>query len=159
MNTNTLMAQLDTALQQPAVQEALHGALAQARASLAQSDDEWHSIPVAMQVYGDNLPDAIRSSRVVVFRAGASGRYERHPNSEQFVCVVAGAVDIQTLDDGRWKANPKSADAADVSTRWSYVPQDVWHHPVVGGDSGCEIVAFHTVTADELIDEHGEPEA
>jgi hypothetical protein len=156
MNPEALIAQLEAVLQQPNVQEALHTALAEARISLAQADDEWHSVPVAKRVYGDSLPDAIRSSRVVVFRAGASGRYERHPNSEQFVCVVAGAVDIQTLSDGQWNANPKHAD---VSSRWSYVPQGVWHHPVVGGDSGCEIVALHTATADELIDEHGEPEA
>jgi hypothetical protein len=155
MNTQTLIAQVDSALRQPDVKTAINLALTQARSNLDQSDDEWQSVAVPIHVYGNSLPDAIQSSRVVVFRASAAGRYERHPNSTQFVCVLAGTVDIQTLTDNQWHSNLKGADSTELADRWSYVPQGVWHHPVVSDDSDCEIVAFHTVPADQLIDEHG----
>ena len=154
MDQAALIKQLDTVLQQPQAQQALHSALAQARARLLASDDEWQSVAVPIESYGDSLPDAIQSSRVVVFRAGAAGRYERHPNSTQLVHVLAGTVDIQTLTDNQWHSNLKGADSTELADRWSYVPQGIWHHPVVSDDSDCEIVAFHTVPAEQLIDEH-----
>lgn len=155
MDTESIKQQLDRILQQPAVRAALDEHLAAAREKLAGSEHEWATVPVDLAIYGDALPDVLRSSRVSVFRAGSSGRIERHPNSAQFVCLLQGTLDIQTRTGDTWLSQRKRADSDQLADRWSSVEAGIWHRPVVGAD-GCEIVAFHTVPAGDLIDQLAE---
>jgi hypothetical protein len=40
-----------------------------------------------------------------------------------------------------------------LEQRWISIPRNVWHRPVVGKDDDWAVVSFHTVVADELIEE------
>jgi hypothetical protein len=42
---------------------------------------------------------------------------------------------------------------APLEQRWISIPQNAWHRPVVGADSDWTVVSFHTVLAEELIEE------
>jgi len=37
--------------------------------------------------------------------------------------------------------------------RWISIPPNVWHRPVVGKDADWVVISFHTVPAEELIEE------
>ena len=36
-----------------------------------------------------------------------------------------------------------------AGTAVDFIPQNVWHRPVVGGDADWTVVSFHTVVASE----------
>src|SRR5437773_1534097 len=42
---------------------------------------------------------------------------------------------------------------APMECRWISIPRNVWHRPVVGAEADWVVVSFHTVTAEELIEE------
>jgi hypothetical protein len=42
---------------------------------------------------------------------------------------------------------------APLERRWISIPRNAWHRPVVGKDEDWAVVSFHTVVADELIEE------
>jgi hypothetical protein len=46
-----------------------------------------------------------------------------------------------------------SSPDAPMERRWISIPQNVWHRPVVGADADWVVVSFHTVPAEELIEE------
>ena len=43
--------------------------------------------------------------------------------------------------------------SAPVERRWISIPPNVWHRPVVGKDADWVVLSFHTVPAEELIEE------
>ncbi|PYK51522.1 MAG: hypothetical protein DME20_01455 [Verrucomicrobia bacterium] len=42
---------------------------------------------------------------------------------------------------------------APLERRWVSIPRNVWHRPMVGADADWAVVSFHTVVAEELIEE------
>jgi hypothetical protein len=42
---------------------------------------------------------------------------------------------------------------APLKRRWISIPPNTWHRPVVGKDAHWVVVSFHTVPAEELIEE------
>jgi len=50
-----------------------------------------------------------------------------------------------------------SEPAAALEQRWISIPPNVWHRPVVGKDADWVVVSFHTVLAEELIEERPSP--
>ena len=79
---------------------------------------------------------------------------ERHPNSHQRMMTFEGSGDMQTGDPGQWQSNVLVSDPdAPLEQRWISIPQNVWHRPVVGADADWTVVSFHTVPAEELIEE------
>lgn len=109
--------------------------------------------PIPLSIYGEALPDCIRSSWVFILRAETITGAERHPNSHQRMMSYRGTGDMQTMSDDRWQSNFLVSDKdAGIEKRWVSIPTNVWHQPVVGKENWA-VVAFHTVLDNELIEE------
>ena len=115
--------------------------------------------PIPLSIYGKPLPESIRSSWVFILRARATSGAERHPNSQQRMMSYRGSGDLQTGGPGGWQSHALvSVGAAGLEQRWISVPRNVWHQAVVG-DEDWVVVSFHTVAAEELIEERPDPAA
>ena len=69
-----------------------------------------------------------------------------------------GSGDMRTEQEGKWRSNFLISDpAAPLEQRWISIPPNVWHRPVVGKDADWVVVSFHTVLAEELIEERPSP--
>jgi hypothetical protein len=91
---------------------------------------------------------------VFVLRAGVDTGAERHPNSHQRMMSFEGSGDMRTGQPGHWQSNLLiSNPGAPLEQRWVSIPRNAWHRPVVGKETDWTVVSFHTVTANELIEE------
>lgn len=118
----------------------------------------WEPIPLTL--YGDALPPGIRSSWVFILRRGTNTGPERHPNSHQRMMSFAGVGDMQIRADADspWRSQVlKNDPEASWETRWISISQNVWHQPVVAEGADWVVVSFHTVPAEELIEERPDP--
>ena len=123
----------------------------------------WEPIPLTL--FRGALPALIRSSWVFILRAGANTGAERHPNSHQRMMSFEGTGDLQTEaqpsgassrepSDIIWRSNILVSDPeATLERRLISIPQNVWHRPVIAKDANWVVVSFHTVPAEELIEE------
>ncbi|MCY4009814.1 MAG: hypothetical protein OXF22_08720 [Anaerolineaceae bacterium] len=148
-----IIRDVERRLAEQTVREALEERLAEARAALAAGPADWAMQRVPLALFGAGLPKELRASRVSVFRSDSAARIERHENADQFSCLLRGALTIHVLEGGSWQARQFRADGS-AQQRISYVARGLWHHPVCPAAEGCELVAFHTVPAAELIDEY-----
>jgi hypothetical protein len=69
-----------------------------------------------------------------------------------------GDMQVQPGLESPWQSNvlrndPKSP----VERRWVSIPQNVWHQPVVPKGADWVVVSFHTLPAEELIEERPDP--
>ena len=146
---------IDAVLQSETVREQIRQIIERVRAELARKKEvlmTWEPIPLS--VFGRGLPREIRSAWVFVLRAGADTGAERHPNSHQRMMSFGGSGDMQTGELGQWQSNVLvSNPEARLEERWISIPQNAWHRPVVGADEDWTVVSFHTVLAEELIEE------
>jgi len=116
----------------------------------AAVNEAWEPIP--LELYRDPLPAGIKSSWVFVLRANLASGAERHPNSHQRVTSYRGQGDFQ-VHDGEWKSHFVVSDsAAPLERRWVSIPPYTWHQAVVPA-SDWVVLSFHTVRAEELIEE------
>jgi len=113
--------------------------------------------PIPLEIFGEQLPQEIRSGWIFVLRAGADTGAERHPNSHQRMMTLHGTGDMKVRADAAsssWESNVLVSDpGAPLERRWISIPPNVWHRPVVGRDVDWIVVSFHTVPAEELIEE------
>lgn len=112
--------------------------------------------PIPLEVFGDGLPAGIQSAWVFILRAGVSTGAERHPNSHQRMMSFAGTGDLQTREENvtAWTSNVlKSGRVTPLEQRWISIPPNVWHQPVIPAGQDWVVVSFHTVPAEELIEE------
>ena len=113
--------------------------------------------PIPLDVFGQKLPQEIRSGWIFVLRAGADTGAERHPNSHQRMMTLHGSGDMRIRADAassRWESNVLVSDpSAPLERRWISIPPNVWHRPVVGRDGDWVVISFHTVPTEELIEE------
>src|SRR6266566_2341275 len=146
---------LDTVLRSDSVREHVRSVVVRVREQLARRKDAlmcWEPFP--LDVLASALPPEIRSAWVFVLRAGADTGAERHPNSHQRMMSFEGSGDLQTGEPGQWQSNVLvSSSEVPLERRWISIPLNVWHRPVVGADADWSVVSFHTVVADELIEE------
>ena len=137
------------------MREQIRPIIERVRAELARKNEAlmtWEPIPLT--VFGRALPPEIRSAWVFVLRAGADTGAERHPNSHQRMMTFEGSGDMQTEERGQWQSNILVSNReAPLEQRWISIPQNAWHRPVVGTDADWTVVSFHTVPAEELIEE------
>ncbi len=151
----TRLESIDRVLQSNTVREQIRPIIERVRAELARKNEAlmtWEPIPLT--VFGRALPREIRSAWVFVLRAGADTGTERHPNSHQRMMTFQGRGDMQTEERGKWQSNVLVCDHdAPLEQRWISIPQNVWHRPVVGAAADWTVVSFHTVPAEELIEE------
>jgi hypothetical protein len=151
----TCLESIDTILRSEPVRRQIRPVVERVRAELARKKEAlmtWEPIPLT--VFGRALPREIRSAWVFVLRAGADTGAERHPNSHQRMMSFEGSGDMQTGEPGQWQSNLLISNPdAPLEERWISIPQNVWHRPVVGADADWTVVSFHTVPAEELIEE------
>jgi hypothetical protein len=151
----SLLESIDTALQPENVQERIRPIVKRVRAELARKKEAlmaWEPIP--LNIVETALPSEIRSAWVFILRAGADTGAERHPNSHQRMMSFEGSGDLQTGEPGQWQSNVLvSGPEAPLERRWISIPRNVWHRPVVGKNADWAVVSFHTVAAEELIEE------
>lgn len=136
------------------------------RAELARKPDSlmtWE--PVPLTIFGNALAREIRSGWIFVLRAGTDTGAERHPNSHQRMMTFAGTgdmkIDIRSATNDvsseseiEWRSNILVSDpGASLEQRWISIPSNVWHRPVIPTGADWVVVSFHTVPADELIEE------
>jgi hypothetical protein len=111
----------------------------------------WESIP--LEVFDRPLPNGIKSCWVFVLRAGGETGAERHPNSHQRSLSLTGRGEFQLRENGTWKSYPLVSDSgAPAERRWVSIPENTWHRLFVGDESWA-VLSFHTVAAEELIEE------
>jgi hypothetical protein len=109
--------------------------------------------PVALDLYGTALPGSIHSSWVFILKANAATGAERHPNSRQRIMSYRGSGDLQTRTNELWYSNLLLGDPkAPLGKRWLSIPEKVWHQAVTP-EANWVVVSFHTVPAEELIEE------
>jgi hypothetical protein len=158
---------IDTILQLEDVRAQIQPIIERVRAGFSWKPDAvmaWEPIPLT--IFRGALPEEIRSSWVFILRAGANTGPERHPNSHQRMMSFAGTGDLQTEKpeqtfnvaikeaELKWKSNILVSDAdAPLEQRWISIAPNMWHRPVIPNDGDWVVVSFHTVPADELIEE------
>ena len=112
--------------------------------------------PIPLDRFGSTLPPMIRSAWVFILRAGVNTGAERHPNSHQRMMSFAGTgnMDVRESQQAEWTRNLLISDAgAPLESRWISIPPIVWHRPVIPAGENWVVVSFHTVPAEELIEE------
>jgi hypothetical protein len=146
---------IDTVLRSETVRRQICKIVQRVRAELGRKKEAlmtWEPIPLT--VIDGPLPSEVQSAWVFVLRAGADTGVERHPNSHQRMMSYEGRGDMQTGEPGQWQSNVLISDPnAPLECRWISIPRNVWHRPVVSTDGDWTVVSFHTVIADELIEE------
>jgi len=151
----TRLESLDAILRTENVREQIRPIVDRVRMDLARNKKAlmaWE--PISLTVFESALPPGIRSAWVFILRAGADTGAERHPNSHQRMMSFEGSGDLQTGEPGRWQLNVLISDPeASLERRWISIPANVWHRPVVCREADWAVVSFHTVMADELIEE------
>jgi hypothetical protein len=151
----TRLESIEIVLRSDTVREQIRPIIERVRAELTRKNEAlmtWEPIPLT--VFGRALPREIRSAWVFVLRAGADTGAERHPNSHQRMMTFEGSGDMRTEEGGQWRSNVLVGNPeAPLEQRWISIPQNVWHRPVVGAEGDWTVVSFHTVPAEELIEE------
>src|SRR5262245_17308836 len=111
----------------------------------------WETLPLSL--FDPGIPETIRSIWVFILRGGVVTGAERHPNSYQRSLSYSGGGDVQTKEEGRWQTSPLVSDPkAPMEKRWASIPVNTWHQWVVS-EGDWAVVSFHTVPAEQLIEE------
>lgn len=164
----SILETLDGVLRAEGVRAQIRPIVERVRADLAAKTKAvmaWEPIPLS--VFSGALPAAIRSSWVFILRAGTDTGAERHPNSHQRMMSFEATGDLRTRlrgtratawqagdEDDAWQSNTLISESdAPLEQRWVSIPPNVWHRPVVGQGADWVVVSFHTVPAEELIEE------
>jgi len=152
------LEKLDTIVRSDELRAKINPIVDRVRAALSQQPEAlmtWE--PIAVEIFGQTLPPEIRSGWIFVLRAGADTGAERHPNSHQRMLTLRGTGDMRVRADAAistWQSNVLvSYPSAPLEQRWISIPPNVWHRPVVGPDVDWVVISFHTVPAEELIEE------
>lgn len=161
----SILETLDRAVRSEGVRAQILPIVERVRVDLAGKPDAlmaWE--PVALETFGE-LPPAIQSAWVFILRAGVDTGAERHPNSHQRMMTFAGTGDMKidakgTTNDVEaeseiaWHSHVLLSDpGAPLERRWISIPKNIWHRPVVLKEADWTVVSFHTVPAEELIEE------
>jgi len=153
-SSHAILKVLDKALMDDSVRRSIDAISRRVEQSLcAASEDLLAWAPVPLNLYVEKLPEAIRSSWVFVIRADSDTGAERHSNSHQFMMSYKGQGDLQVKKGDRWLSKNLVSDFdKKLGERWVSIPPGTWHR-VFTGEANWTVVSFHTVPADELIEE------
>jgi hypothetical protein len=162
----SLLETLDEIVRSEEVRAQLRPIVERVRADLARKPEAlmaWE--PIALETFGSELPPAIQSGWIFILRAGTDTGAERHPNSHQRMITFGGRGDMKidargTVNDVEaeseiaWHSHVLVSDSgAPLERRWISIAKNVWHRPVTPKEADWVVVSFHTVPAEELIEE------
>lgn len=149
-----ILSLLDECVRPTLVKHAIDEIVLRVQDKLAGDDTAlmaWEPIPLVL--YGERLPAMIQSSWVFILRANTISGAERHPNSHQRMMSYCGTGDFQVQEDSQWMSHLLADEPKlQIEHRWISIPVNVWHQAVVS-DKNWVVVSFHTVPAEELIEE------
>jgi hypothetical protein len=116
----------------------------------------WETIDISL--FGEKLPETILSSWIFGIRSRSISGAERHPRSHQRMMSYRGSGDLQVWDGSKWESHLlKSESSDDIEKRWISIKPKTWHQVVVGLKDWI-VISFHTVLAEELIEERPDKE-
>lgn len=137
------------------------------RFSDPQYRSAYSSVTLPIGLFRDKLPeslrDAVRLCRVFTIRAGQRAPHEEiHRNSVQRLVSVRGNGTVNSAQPGGVDRNytahqissPDPARTVDIARCWDVVAQNTWHFPQARGNTQWYGVAFHSASADEIVDEY-----
>ena len=154
MTDSEILSQLDAAVASPALVAHVERVVPSLEAQLNRDPNaimSWEPIP--LQIYGP-LPPEIKSSWIFVLREGITTGAERHPNSHQRMMSYRGSGEFPVQRDGEWVPHRLTSDRTrPIEDRWVSIPPYVWHKPMVDAGQHWVVVSFHTVLAEDLIEE------
>jgi hypothetical protein len=154
MTDTEILAALDRAVADPRIMKHVEATIPKLERQLDDDPDaimSWEPIPLEM--FGA-LPPEIRSSWIFVLRQGITTGAERHPNSHQRMNSYRGTADFPEIHDDHWVSHRLTSDRSrPISERWATIPPNVWHQGIIDPGAHWVVVSFHTVPADELIEE------
>lgn len=149
-----ILKKLDGQFDDTKVRAKIDRIVSRVRADLSshpEKDMAWE--PVPLSVYTQSLPPEIKSSWVFILRKDTVTGAERHPNSHQRMMAYSGDGDFQTRLEGPWESNfLKSNRKVSFEDRWISIPPFVWHQSAAP-KADWVVVSFHTVPAEDLIEE------
>ena len=61
--------------------------------------------------------------------------------------------DVDAESEIAWHSHVLVSENAPLERRWVSIPKNVWHRPVIPKGTDWVVVSFHTVPAEELIEE------
>ena len=143
---------LDAVVRNSDLAREINDALRRTADALRSSDRPmaWETIPLDLF---EELPSGILSCWVFMLRASQDTGAERHPNSHQRSLSLIGEGDVQLHEQGEWRSYALRSDReAQLDARWVTIPPNTWHRWRVGAGS-WGVLSFHTVAAEELIEE------
>jgi hypothetical protein len=126
-------------------------------ARLLQHLDESPTLPQTWQPLGEEfldskLPGGIVSAWLFALRGGGKFTNERHPNSWQRSLALRGRALFEVYSEGSWQRHPLDGAGLTINERAISIPPNIWHRIAIGPDALVSL-SFHTVAADELIEE------
>ena len=131
------------------IRQALGRALRQLEASTEPM--AWEIIPLT--AFEGLVPMSVHSCWVFVVRGGIATGAERHPNSHQRSLSLTGRGRFELYEQDVWTPYPLvSPDTGVAGARWVTIPPLTWHRLFSGPDH-WGMLSFHTVPAQELIEE------
>lgn len=150
-----MLEKIDRILRSENVRATILPVVERVRADLSRKPDAlmtWEAIPLT--TFGEELGGGIHSGWVFVLRAGANTGVERHPNSHQRMMTWEGSGEMRVGELEQLRSNSLISDStAPLERRWISIAPNLWHQPVVARESDWVVVSFHTVPAEELIEE------
>src|SRR2546430_1742535 len=96
------LEKLDTIVRSDDLCARINPVVDRVRAALSQKPEAlmtWEPIP--LEIFGQKLPQEIRSGWIFVLRAGADTGAERHPNSHQRMMTLHGSGDMRVRAEVR----------------------------------------------------------
>ena len=143
---------LENAVRRPRALELINDVVRRIEPELTNTDSLMCWEPLDLSAFG-NLPNTIKSSWVFILKANTTSGAERHPNSHQRMVSFRGVGDFQVRRRSKWYSRYLvSEEDTQLTKKWISIPKNVWHQGVVGPENWV-VVSFHTVLADELIEE------
>ena len=154
MQNDQVAAKLSRLLNSSRQSDVIAPALARVERSLRDHPNQpqaWE--PLTLGALPFKVPAGIRSCWVFVLRAGASFGAERHPNSHQRTVALSGDALFELFIDDSWSQCPIRAKTSEKDSASAVsIPPSVWHRITVGHMNFVSM-SFHTVSAEQLIEE------
>ncbi len=153
----------------PACTAAIEAGLRRANDRFAdpEYDSTYSSVTLPIELFGEKMPEPLRRMvrlcRVFTIKAGQRAPHEEiHRNSIQRLVSYRGTGAVNAANPGgvdrtyrpHQIASPDITKSSDISKCWDVVPVNTWHFPEAHGADQWYGVAFHSASADDIIEEY-----
>lgn len=149
-----LLETIESSLRAPSLRRRFDETIERLAQTLTERPEDvmaWETVP--LDSFTPPLPAEIRSAWIFTLRSGVATGAERHSNSHQRSLAYCGVGSVRTRTGSDWHSVSLASDPeAPIEARWASIPAGVWHEWIVGEEE-LTVLSFHTVPADELVEE------